>query len=355
VVTLSGTFSGVDGAEQPGLAAFRRSDGASLDVPAVAAPPVLLPLPDEIWIDGASGVQRGDVRYFAVFDRATGEVDDLALDADQRPDGILVDGDVAHLWGAMQTVRGETRISFAAFDLASETLLPLSLPFTGGFTDVAVGPDHVFVGGFLLSDDRDPGRLGIVDATDGTWLDEPSVYGIVRALERAGDVVGGGGDLELVDGVDRGNLAWLDASTGEALDRSADLLGDVHPIGALGSEIIVHSETPASHSGLPLDGRLFAVDVATGSLRDWQPGLTSGTVAVIRGLDDVVLVGGTDLHIGDDVATLFALDADTADVLPWDHGVPCCAVQAIVELGSSLAVVGSRDVYILPTSGIGAQ
>ncbi len=335
VVTMAGFFDRVEGLFQENLAAFRRSDGASLPVPPPTFVPRLLPVGDEIWMFTQVAEPA---RYAATLDVDSGEVRDLQLDLDLLPRGVRVDGDVAYLWGDFTQVAGEDRNGFAAIDLSTLQLLPFAPQFDGEVSTIAVGADRVYVGGIAIPG-SDIGTVVAFDKSDGSVIPtfSPGMGGFATELLLVGDDLVVGGFLLTVAGQDRGQLVWVDAETGALRNVQAPITNTVTGLARFGDELIVGSLNAASVTGLPADDGLFAVDLATGTLRNWQPGVAPfNTVRYIVPDGDRILVGGP-LRIGGLDGTLFAIDGATASVTPLESptiGGP----QLIRPLGDRLAV-----------------
>ncbi len=321
VVSVVGSFDTVDGTPQPAFARFLRTDLGVLPATRVTSGPQLFPVgDDELWIVAPNGVDVAARASAGIIDPATDAVDPLDFQvAGGSLSDIYVDGNVAYLTGFFDSVLGQSRPRIAAVDLTTGALLPFRSDGVSFVTGLAFGPDTVYVaGGFDVDGESRP--MVALDKSDGGLKDGFNldlVADNVRSIVAFGDDIILGGLIRTVNGVDRGDLVWIDAETGANSSVTTTLDTAATPVVLLDGELYVQSFTTAETSGLPADDRFFAVDPATGTLRNWQPGITRSGIDTITKVGNAVMIAGFEIEIGGEVRSLWAIDATTADVLPW--------------------------------------
>ncbi len=332
VVTVTGRFDLVDGASQVNIARIERATGAVLPVTKIPVPffnPALLGVGDELWIWAPRGVDLVERQGAAIWDPVTGEVDplDFQIEGGQFRD-VFVDGDVAYLTGFFTSVGGVDRNRIAAVDLTTGTVLPFAPEVDSTVVDIAFGPDTVYIGGFFDNVNGQPQEsFAALEKSDGSFksgfdvsIDADNVRGVVLF---GGNVILGG-LIQSINGVDRGDLVWIDAQTGANAPITTNIQTAASKMRLYDGELWVESSTSAEVSGLPEDDRFFAIDPATGTLRNWQPGVESGGIDEIVKIGDVIFIeSGSSISIrGQDTSRpLWALDANTAAVLDFDPAI----------------------------------
>lgn len=351
VVFLTGDFDRVDGASQLGYASFQLADGQPVPTidGAFRAGAAFFEVDDELWFT-APALERQEPGRFAVYEDATGQYDDYDLDIDGVVEGVVVDGDVAYLWGAFNTVGGEARSGFAAVDLATRAVLPLSLTFGGDIDTLAVGAGVLYVAGSITNvNGQGVDTFAIVDTNTGDLVSGPALSGRVSGIADLGDQVVVGGAFS-VDGGASTSLAWFSTATFEPLTTTAPLGPSVDYLELLGNDLVVNSNTSAGVSGLPSADALFALEPRLGTPRAWQPGFQSLSPPVV----DLGRVGGTIIAVGPRLRVLderdgfFVFDETTAAVVPWDPGLISSAIGVgVVEVGNRVAAVGQNELSIV--------
>ena len=321
VVSVVGSFDTVGGTPQPAFARFRRSDLGVLPATRVTTGPQLFPVGgDDLWIVAPNGVDVAERSSAGIIDPVTETVDplDFEVEGGQLSD-VYVDGDVAYLTGFFASVLGQPRPGIAAVDLTTGALLPFRSDIVDFVTGVAFGPDTVYVaGGFTV--DGVTRRMVALNKSDGSLKDGFNLELVadnVRSIIAFGNDIILGGLIQSVNGVDRGDLVWIDAETGANSSVTTTLDTAASPVVLLDGELYVQSFTTAQTSGLPEDDRLFAINPATGALRNWQPGITRSGIDTITKIGNAIMLAGFEIQINDEVRSIWALDATTADVLPW--------------------------------------
>jgi len=321
VVAVSGSFDLVDGVPQRGLARFERATGAVLDSTAAPVGPALFAVGDALWAFAPSGLGLVERYGVVIVDPATGEVDPLDLELDNQVREVFVDGDIAYLTGFFTEVRGVARSRIAAVDLTTGEVLPFAPTVDSTVDDIEFGPDTVYIGGFFSTvNGQSRPAFAALQKSDGSL--KPGFSTVlsadnVRAIELFGGNVIVGGLIASVNGVDRGDLVWVDAQTGVNAPVTTSVQTATPVAEVFDGELWVESSTFPDVSGLPAYDELFAIDPATGALRNWQPGMEGGAVDSLLKVGDAVMVAGFEIRIGGETRSLWALDANTGEALDW--------------------------------------
>jgi len=294
---------------------------------------------------GGAGVVR---RNIAALDATTG----AATNWNPRSDGdvyaLAVSGNTIYVGGFFGFIGGQFRSRVAALDPVSGLATDWD-PGVGGVAPfvqaLAVAGNTIYVGGlFETIGGETRFNLGAIDATTGAstpWA--PSGRDVVSALALSGSTV-------YVGGQGAGALVAIDADSGVTTDWNPDpgSLGttDVTALAISGNTIYAGGNF--NSMGGQAHTAIAAIDRATGSAADWNPNISGllpitgiSFVFAVATRGNVVYVGGSFTGAGGQVRNgLAALDARTANALPWDPNVDN-AVRALWLSGNTLYVGGS--------------
>lgn len=241
-------------------------------------------------------------------------------------------------------------------------------PITGSFAAVSAdsgSPFESFLQRRMVGHARTmapDGEGGWWVAGDGLWLDgaeEPSsgvsllhfrsdgslaietmpvVAGSVHAMELVDGTLLLAGEFEEVAGEERNSLAAIDAVTGALLPWAPSVRGAIAP-----HDTGIVYDIDVDGSVVYLGGRFHqvngvgqfaaaALDITTGELLPWNPGMSSGysILATVKAIDDEVFIGGAFSITGSPAQGLAATDAATGAVT-WapaiDNGVSAVEVS----------------------------
>ncbi|MEO0601894.1 MAG: hypothetical protein AAF211_10690, partial [Myxococcota bacterium] len=321
-VLVGGRFDRVDGEDRSNLARFRRSDTASLPVTRVRFEPDSFVIDDQIWLHAPNGIGLEARQGLALYDPVTQSVAPLDFALDNQFRSVHVDGDVAYVTGFFDSILGEPRDGIGAVDLTTGMLLPFDPEIDGVVGDIAFDADTAYViGSFDTVEGQSWPDFAPLNKTDGSVKPGFAVdlfADNIRSIEISGDNLILGGLIREIDGIDRGDLVWLDRTTGNHAGIETTLDVAAHPVRLLDGELWVESFAFAATSGLPTDEEFFAIDPATGAIRNWTPGMQGGGIDSIAKLGDAVIIAGFEIDILGDRRPLWALDENTGAVLDWE-------------------------------------
>jgi hypothetical protein len=268
---------------------------------------------DTVFAGGEFGSVNGIARQnLAALDSTTGTLDlNWNPMADDEVIGLALSPDEATVYagGRFVTVAGATHERLVALDATTGVPDPLwagsaSKPVRA----LDVGNGRLYFGGdFDVANARTRGRLAAVDlatgAIDENWA--PTADDTVRALAVAvdGSRVYLGGEFDSISGTTRQEIAAVDAVSG-ALDI---------PWNPATNRRVYDLETTASGVLAALGGSggvLASFDLATGTQQFWV--LSDGDVQAVTHRDDIAYAGGHfDLVAGESRTHLFAVDTAT--------------------------------------------
>lgn len=213
-------------------------------------------------------------------------------------------------------------------------------------------------------------RVSAYDGTTGVnlWSAETDVSGqfMICPLLPTGDRLYVGGSFGQIGGVERSRLAVLDPASGLLLSTAAPVEGGdpgwVAALALVGD--ILYLGGDFTNVGGQARSNLAAIDVATGTVRLWNPGADGSVFALA--------VGGTTLYVGGQFSrtdgqarsALAAFDTSSGALRPWapaitaelEGGITALAVQVdTVYIGGAFSGVDGRGrtslAAIDPTSG----
>ncbi len=368
VLYCGGRFAGIGGVPRTRAAAIELKSGLVLPwQPAVSgtSSPQVLDIEvtaDRVLLAGefhdVSGQPR---RHFAEVTKDTGTPTplDVGAGADGNPRlwAVVRDGPTIAVGGEMEILDLVVRRGFAAFDLATEELLPLAPEFTdmnSGLAEsvqsIAFTDDAMFVGGtFDDVDGQLHPRLAKIDLATGQLdptfdLGFPFNAGLPGSLLFAGDTLvigvsaitaGSNAGLSAWD-ADTGAFKWKIRTNSSVGDLIADPSGGkVYASGSFDeAEILPDVFVPRGH--------LLAVGLGSGILDSiWTPD-ASHSIGDLHWFDDHVYAAGGFLTIDGEQANYVAkLDAVTGALTPW---------PAAPAGGSVSRVYVNRDVAVLSGS-----
>jgi len=333
IVTVAGTFDQAGGEVRDGLAAFRRSDGALVPLVRLVGPsvPSLYDAGDgELWIDAGSGelVSGSDV---IVLDPDTSSVQSVPVDLGFVAVGLRIDEDVAFVWGHTSVDKEDVRGHLAVVDLTTGARLRSDVTVDSSIEDVVVTPDRIFIGGEPRGVGGDDPIVAI-DRVDGEVIES-----FRPQIERwPGQMALHADDLVLTGETFPDAVIWLDAETGDRRDTPSPPLDTLYRAELDAGQIFGRGWTPASVSGLPRDGHLFAVDASTGSLLNWQPDVAPyGDVVV---LDDAVAI--VEQVAG--ASQLVTVDRTSGALVRGEVALPGL-VRVMRRFGDRVAIVTTDD------------
>jgi trimeric autotransporter adhesin len=235
----------------------------------------------------------------AALDATTG----LATAWDPAPDGevlaLAADASTVYVGGAFAHIGGQARNYVAALDTVggSATSWAPTLygdPPSSGRISLAVGDTSVFVGGEFYQFADTLMIHGLVGFGKSTAQLIPRQFGGVEASALALD-----GSTLFAAGSDRapyGNLVEaMDAVTGASAGWDLRFDGEVAALAASGSRLFVGG-------GFDMIGKrrnlLAAIDVATGTVTDWDPDLEGRSVRTLALSGSSVYAGGEFSRVG---------------------------------------------------------
>jgi len=288
---------------------------------------------------------------FAALDIATGALKPLSPTVTAPPSvpafiGTLhVSGNVLFVGGSFTNIDGIARNGIAAIDIPSGSITSWDAQASGPVGIAAVSGDTMYVvGSFNQIGGQQRDRVAALDVTTGAataFNPDPDDSGYIHALATNGTTVFVAGSFITIGGQNRRGFAALDANTGAALPVQLQPVGS--PIGGVislaisGNTLYVGGDFE-SIANQPRK-RLAAVNATTGEVLSWAP-VAPRRVWKLNVVNNTVYVGGQFTSIGGKSQRyLAALDRNTGAPTSWNPD-PDGFVFALALSGSSLFVGG---------------
>jgi hypothetical protein len=350
---LAGDFSVAGGASRSGLAALQADTGLATPLNTAYGPSVqvVAATAGRLAIGGTNLVGRRSLRNgLAALSMANGAVKSWnpapAFDpglADSHAvwvSSLLRVGSTLYVGGNFNRIGPQVRDGIAAVDASSGALLAFVAELA--FADVlamSINGNRLFVGS--------PSNLHALDPTSGTLQWTAGSNGAVRALRSVNGRLYVGGDFKHIGGQSRSGAAAYELTSLALSDWDPELsrLG--------GAPVTVRSLVPVADrvylggmfdaAGDQIRANLAAVDVGTGLVQPWNPGVTGSgrTVHALRPSGSLLYVGGSFGQVaGTTRVHLAAIDTTTGAVSPWAPR-PDNKVLNLLVIGDAVVAGGS--------------
>lgn len=356
---LGGTFQNVGGAP--------RSSAAALDIPSGAVtswnPNVggtvsdLAVSSSEVFLSGGwstvGGVARGGL---AVVDRSTGSLRPWdPLSGPGNAGSLKVVGSTLYVAGGFVSIAGQPRSRLAAFSLPSKTLTDWDPAPNGQVTTLGVAGTDIIVGGqFTMIAGQPRAGLATVDQSGSALPWSGGVGKNPLAIAESAGSIYVGGSFTYETQVARKNLAEVNLATGQVTAWNPGVTGGGVPVRSLqrvGAKLYVGGEF-SSVAG-QTRARIAAFDTTTGTLGTWNPG-SNGAVWVMSSLGSTLYVGGAFTSAGGATRKgLAGFDTNTGALTVWNPNIS--TASALTSQVTSLEATSS-GVYAAGTfTTIGGQ
>ncbi|MGV9012857.1 MAG: hypothetical protein ACOH13_09720 [Flavobacteriales bacterium] len=263
---------------------------------------------------------------------------------------MCASGTTLYLTGTFNSIAGEARRSFAAFDLATGTLTPWSPgtwnPLTplylsfGSVNDMIAYGGKVYLGGTFHFSDDVHSRLVAVDGSTGAfdaW--EPNINGKVEDMALSGSTLYVGGNFTEAGDLAQPYLTSFDLTTGSVIPWPAtnNANGAVERLNVKGS-IVYAAGTFTQVGGAERLG-LAALNASDGSATTWSLLKPIGKVNTLSADGPSLYIGGGFTNLGAvQRLNATALDAVTGEVQDWSVSINDAVAE--VELSGDVVYLG---------------
>ncbi len=306
------------------LTIVRRDTGESLPTSLTPNFAVITtaPLAGKILVGGAFSALRGEERMSAAaFNAQTGELTTWNPQAQSNIYALAVTSDKVFLGGEFSFVAGQPRKNLAAVDRATGDLdFNWRADADLGVIDMAIYQNTLYAGGVFrnVAGQSHTNIVAIDIPTSSVLPWNPMLNsGFVRALTVVGDTLYFGGSFRTVFGVTRNRAAAIDLTTGQVtswdpqLPSSGSLVEDIEVAG----NTIYLCGRFNSVAGQPRTNA--AAVTLTGELLPWAPN-PDGSVVDIAVAGDKVFLTGNFFNVDKQPRTALAMVNNTdGHVLPW--------------------------------------
>lgn len=261
---------------------------------------------------------------------------------------VIANGTI-YVGGTFTSIASQTRNHLAAFDFASGALTSWNPDSSGPIYTLLVSGGLVYAGGsYGIIGGQQRKCLAALDASSGmatTWNAQfyPQPDDGVFSLILSGGIIYAGGTFNNIGGQTRKNLAAIDTVSGALMDWNpsvippVDCKAQVNTMAISGMTLYVGGFF-ASINGQPRSN-LAAVDIASGTVADWDPRPYTA-VRTLAITDDLVYAGGDFSMVGGITRkNLAAFDAKSGRATSWSPN-PNQAVSAIAISSGTVYVGG---------------
>ena len=375
---VGGQFTRIAGQTRSCAAAFRLGDGSptswdphpeGTDGSADLAVRSILPRGRTIFVGGHFLAIGGESRtHLAAVDADWGRATDWNPQANYTVRALAERGETLYVGGEFHVIGGAQRRLLAALSVRTGAAGEWNpgvfgsgvnydaSPYVGALT---LSGNSVFVAGhFARVAGQVRGGVAELELTTGEatpWNPSPVFEGsdapYIWAVAVHGQSVYVGGRFRTFGGLERLNIASVDAGIGQAESWNPGATGDVHVIAVRGDAIFVGGEF-GSMGNVHFRRGVAALDARTGAVTPWNPGMWGFTVQALAVSGETVYAGGIFFRMGGEWRNnIAAVDARTGRVTDWDPeafggyngSVNAIAVKAgTVYLGGGFTAVGGE-------------
>ena len=296
-----------------------------------------------VFVGGTFASIGGQARgYLAAVDAATGAVLPWQADANSSVWALLVHDDTLFVGGQFDWIAGSVRPYLAALDITTAELLPFDAKVQGIYVEYApiprvsaltlVGDTLYAAGNFTqVGGTARASLVGLKVSTGGVLAWTPDSIGpryegfpprLCTALAVHEDTLYVCGFFETLGGVSHPFVAALSRETGVAGGWNPKLNDAAYAIGISGDTVWIGGSFPSVGEWRHRAG-LAAIDLATGTVKPWNPNPNGGICTAIAVKGDRVFVSGDFTSIGGDPQPrqyLAAVDTVKGEVVDWNPG-----------------------------------
>lgn len=231
--------------------------------------------------------------------------------ADGFLEALATDGETLYVGGTFTEIDGTARQGFAAFDIETQTLLPLDIEINGDVYALLLDGDTLYVGGDFSDVNNGTSRasLAAFDLNTGTATAfAPVLDGSVSRMLLDNGILYVGGSFSCVgvyvescDEVDpRNSLASFDVGTGEVTDFDPDISGSVYALDIDGDTLYVGGDFTTVNGGTTRN-YVASFDTATGTVTPFNVGGVNDTVTDLIITGNRLFMSGNFTTVNDDV------------------------------------------------------
>jgi trimeric autotransporter adhesin len=377
-VYVGGRFRQIGGQSRNYLAALDETTaGATAWDPNPGAPVSTVTVASDTVFAGGGFTMLGGVsrEKVAALDLATGEP------TDWNPSVVgswvwtlALDGSTLYLGGIISQVGGQSRNNIAAVDTNTGSVTDWNPDSNNTVYAIVPSGNVIFVGGsFIQIGGAYRFTLAALDASSGiaTGWSVDTNGPDVRTLALAGNTLYVGGGFTTIGGVGRSHAAAVDATTAAVLGWNPAIDDSEYPY-VTAFELDGNTVYIGGRFGL-VGGlersNLAAVDALSGIPSDWNPGVggyigfyESPSVSDLAISGDTLFVGGQFTQVaGQDRRNLAALDASSAELRLWDpgaiHSISALALDGgtVYAGGAFSAAAGQPQAYVAAIATVTAE
>jgi nitrite reductase/ring-hydroxylating ferredoxin subunit len=320
---------------------------------------------DRVYVGGHFNWIGGQERWgLAALDPVTGQALDWTADTDETVGVLELAGDRLYVGGAFTRIGGQPRSHVASIDLETGQVTGWDPNPDNEMYQIVVADGTAYLGGFFRTIGGVPRRyaaaVDVVTGAVSSWDPQPDLP--VLAIASHDSTVYLGGVFRNMGGLPRNRLAAVDATTGAACNWIADAsnrwetVDRVYELKVVGDTLYAGGSFDAING--QVRGGLAALDAATGTVLDWDPGLGGPTneypqdFGVVWGLEPIgntLYVSGRFSWAGNVPVATFAAISRAPAPPPDPNPVPKALAVASVSPNPARSDATIR--FSLPSAG----
>ncbi|MDH5376749.1 MAG: hypothetical protein OEX00_00325 [Gammaproteobacteria bacterium] len=357
-IFVSGYFSNIAGYPRKGLVSINKSGALNVDWVGesyisylnLPSPPNVLVVSENILYAGGgfNGIIGGKQRfYIAALDISTGQSTDWSPKPNDTIHAIAVSPDTVYVGGEFSRIGNKSQSKFSAIDkisgIASDWSVNISFPEEYGYPKSLVLTNNQLIvsGSFSMLGGKERSHLASID-TLGKLTDwAPNTNNAITALHATSNGIFVSGYFYLVNGSRTNSLVKISESGVVSNWNPGQFSGFV-----LDFEEFEGKLYAGGHFGMfggEYRNNLAAIDLATGTITDWNPN-ANNKVTDIEISNNIVFATGSFTSIGGEERGLIgSVSAETGSVTSWNPNASAC-ITCIV--GISALEVDDTSIYV---------
>jgi len=254
---------------------------------------------------------------------------------------LLIKGDTLFIAGDFTLVNNVPRQNFAALQISTQTLLPISFNCNGAIRSLEIHQNKLFFGGdFITVNGIQKRGLGFIDIYTGvvnSW--NPNIINAVLDIEIENETLFIGGIFQTVSGQNRNRLASFDLQSMTLTNWNPSVDNIVYTIKYYQNYLYVGGDFSTINNLTYTHIAKF--DINTLELSDWNP-MFNSIVYSIDGQDNKVYIGGIFTQVnGLSRIKNASFSAQTGNLLNW-QATGTNSVLNINCLGNYIAFSGEK-------------
>ncbi len=346
---ITGHFSAVAGQPRTNIAAIDVNTGAATNwAPQANANAYTLTTDGKNFYAGGDFTSVNSVtrNYIAALDATTGKVTDWDPKLDGNVHGIAVKGDTVFVAGEFFNIGDSSRVWLGNIDSVTGKATAWNPKLFGRAYSIDIEGNLVYIAGtFSQVAGVDKYDIAALDADSATAKPfavniNQSLNTVISGIKVTKNVMYIWGSFHSIGDKTRNNIAAVALTTGAATAWDPNADGPVKSLLLSGSNVYVGGAF-ANIGGQARNG-IAKLDNAAGLATAWNPNITGGYVSAIALFNNIVYAGGSFTSAGgSNRYNIAAIDASTAKITGWQPSTNYPPIDVIVPFQSKIMFGGN--------------